>query len=457
MAMRSVVSSRLKAVGLHTLAQVITIHSVAGNWTAERVSHGNVTTKIFIGNKSRNKEAEAARKRFGLGDEENMLLNIGSHGCVPTKTFIGNKSRNKEVEAARKKFELGDVINMLNDIGSHDDATTKTLTGNVLSNKEVEAHRKRTQLGGKTNMSVDKGSHDAVATKTLTGNMLRNKGVEAPRKRSRLGDKTNMLVDIVGSHDDVTTKTLIGNMLTNKEAEAPRKRARLGDKTSMLVDKDSQGNVATKTFIGNKSRNKDAEGPRKIFSLTDRTKFLVHILLRLKDSKEAVYGALDSFAACEEKFPLTILKRALYQLEQKQQWHRIIQVIKWILSKGQAMTMETYEQLLCALDKDCRAEEAHTFWDKRIGSNLFSVPWQMCASMIYIYQRNNMPENLIKLFNDLEMQNWKPPDKAVIKKVADTYEILGLHDEQERVLKKYESLFTASSKTGSKKKKGKRS
>lgn len=416
MAMRSVVSSRLKAVGLHTLAQVITIHSVAGNWTAERVSHGNVTTKIFIGNKSRNKEAEAARKRFGLGDEENMLLNIGSHGCVPTKTFIGNKSRNKEVEAARKKFELGDVINMLNDIGSNDD----------------------------------------VATKTLTGNMLRNKEVEAPRKRTQLGDKTNMLVD-KGSHDDVTTKTLIGNMLTNKEAEAPRKRARLGDKTSMLVDKDSQGNVATKTFIGNKSRNKDAEGPRKIFSLTDRTKFLVHILLRLKDSKEAVYGALDSFAACEEKFPLTILKRALYQLEQKQQWHRIIQVIKWILSKGQAMTMETYEQLLCALDKDCRAEEAHTFWDKRIGSNLFSVPWQMCASMIYIYQRNNMPENLIKLFNDLEMQNWKPPDKAVIKKVADTYEILGLHDEQERVLKKYESLFTASSKTGCKKKKGKRS
>lgn len=416
MAMRSVVSSRLKAVGLHTLAQVITIHSVAGNWTAERVSHGNVTTKIFIGNKSRNKEAEAARKRFGLGDEENMLLNIGSHGCVPTKTFIGNKSRNKEVEAARKKFELGDVINMLNDIGSNDDVATKTLTGNMLRNKEVEAPRKRTQLGDKTNMSVDKGSHD-----------------------------------------DVTTKTLIGNMLTNKEAEAPRKRARLGDKTSMLVDKDSQGNVATKTFIGNKSRNKDAEGPRKIFSLTDRTKFLVHILLRLKDSKEAVYGALDSFAACEEKFPLTILKRALYQLEQKQQWHRIIQVIKWILSKGQAMTMETYEQLLCALDKDCRAEEAHTFWDKRIGSNLFSVPWQMCASMIYIYQRNNMPENLIKLFNDLEMQNWKPPDKAVIKKVADTYEILGLHDEQERVLKKYESLFTASSKTGSKKKKGKRS
>lgn len=376
MAMRSVVSSCLKAVGLHTLAQVTTIHSVAGNWTAERGSHGNVTTKIFIGNKSRNKEAEAARKRFGLGDEENMLLNIGSN--------------------------------------------------------------------------------DDVATKTLTGNMLRNKEVEAPRKRTQLGDKTNMLVD-KGSHDDVTTKTLIGNMLTNKEAEAPRKRARLGDKTSMLVDKDSQGNVATKTFIGNKSRNKDAEGPRKIFSLTDRTKFLVHILLRLKDSKEAVYGALDSFAACEEKFPLTILKRALYQLEQKQQWHRIIQVIKWILSKGQAMTMETYEQLLCALDKDCRAEEAHTFWDKRIGSNLFSVPWQMCASMIYIYQRNNMPENLIKLFNDLEMQNWKPPDKAVIKKVADTYEILGLHDEQERVLKKYESLFTASSKTGCKKKKGKRS
>lgn len=413
--MRSAVFNRLKAVRLHTLRRAAAIHSVTGSSAAERGSHGNAATKTFIGNESRNKEAEAARKRFMLGHKENMLVDIGSHGNVATKTFIGNKSRNKEAESAGKKFELGDVINMLNDIGSH---------GNV-------------------------------AAKTLTGNILRNKEVEAPSKRFGIGDKTNILVNI-GSHSNIPTKKFTGNKSRIKEVEAPRKRFELGDKTNILDDIDSQGNVATKTIIGNMSRNKEAKAPRKIFGLTERTSLLVDILLRLKDSKEAIYGALDSFAACEEKFPLTVLKRALYQLEQKQQWHRIVQVIKWILSKGQAMTMETYEKLLCALDKDRRAEEAHAFWDKRIGSNLRSVPWQMCASMIYIYQRNNMPEKLIKLFNALEMHNWKPPDKAVIKKVADTYQLLGLQVEQEKVLKKYESLFTASSNTGSKKKKGKR-
>lgn len=306
--------------------------------------------------------------------------------------------------------------------------------------------------------SVYQGSHGNVAAKALTGNMLRNKEVEARSKRFGLGDRTNVLVDI-GSHGNIPTKTFTGNSNKSriKEVEAPRKRFELGDKTNMLVDIDSQANVATKPIIDKKLRNKEAKAPRKLFGLTERTSMLVDILLRLKDSKDAIYGALDSFAACEEKFPLTVLKRALHQLEQKQQWHRIVQVIKWIFSKGQAMTMETYEQLLCALDNDCRAEEAHAFWDKRIGNNLRFVPWQMCASMIYIYQRNNMPEKLIKLFNDLEMHNWKPPDKAVVKKVADTYELLGLQEEQERVLKKYESLFTASSNTGSKKKKGKRS
>ena len=53
---------------------------------------------------------------MSLNLKETLLQ--GSHGSVPTKTFIGNKSRNKVVEAARKRFELGDVINMLNDIDS---------------------------------------------------------------------------------------------------------------------------------------------------------------------------------------------------------------------------------------------------------------------------------------------------------------------------------------------------
>eukprot|EP01018_Ginkgo_biloba_P028323 Gb_10601 [translate_table: standard] len=165
------------------------------------------------------------------------------------------------------------------------------------------------------------------------------------------------------------------------------------EQTEVLVERnsESQGSSdhATKTVVGDKSRMR--------VGLGDKTNMLVDILLKLKDSKEAVYGALDSWVAWEQDFPLVVLKRALHILEKKQQWHRIIQVIKWILSKGQATTMGTYEQLLRALDKDRRAEEAHAFWEKRIGSNLHSVPWQLCTFMIYMYQRNNMPERLIKV------------------------------------------------------------
>lgn len=212
----------------------------------------------------------------------------------------------------------------------------------------------------------------------------------------------------------------------------------------------SHGNGATEI-------NSDSivEAPRRRMKLGEKTNILVDRLLKVKNSKEAVYGALDSWVAWELDFPLAVLKRASYQLQQKEKWHLIIQVIKWMLSKGQAMTMGTYEQLLRALERDHRAEEAHAFWEKRIGSDLHSVPWQLCTFMIYMYARNNMPERLIKLFNDLEMFNRKPPEKAVIEKVAAAYESLGLQEERERVLEKYQSLFTASPNSRSKKKKGK--
>ena len=49
-------------------------------------------------------------------------------------------------------------------------------------------------------------------------------------------------------------------------------------------------------------------------------------LLDLKDSKEAVYGALDAWVAWEPNFPIVSLKRALLMLEKEEQWHRIVQV-----------------------------------------------------------------------------------------------------------------------------------
>ena len=73
------------------------------------------------------------------------------------------------------------------------------------------------------------------------------------------------------------------------------------------------------------------------------------------------------------------------------------QVVKWMLSKGQGTTMGTYGQLIRALDMDHRAEEAHEFWVKKIGTDLHSVPWHLCHRMISVYYRNNMLENLVKV------------------------------------------------------------
>ncbi|ONK78319.1 uncharacterized protein A4U43_C02F17210 [Asparagus officinalis] len=165
-------------------------------------------------------------------------------------------------------------------------------------------------------------------------------------------------------------------------------------------------------------------------------------LLDLKDSKQAVYGTLDAWVAWEHNFPLVSLKRALLVLQKEEQWHRIVQVIKWMLSKGQGTTMGTYEQLIRALEKDGRAEEAHQLWVKKISHDLHSVPWTFCELMISIYYRNNMLSRLVKLFKGLESYERRPPYKSIVQKVADAYEMLGILEEKNRVLEKYSDLFS---------------
>ncbi|PPD90943.1 hypothetical protein GOBAR_DD12118 [Gossypium barbadense] len=232
-------------------------------------------------------------------------------------------------------------------------------------------------------------------------------------------------------------------------------------------------------------------------SRKDKIKFLVTTLLDLKDSKEAIYSALDAWVAWEQNFPIGPLKNVILALEKEHQWHRIvqvyptstgrpqvesiycemvlggclalvlelrhvlfflsnpicltiifqvkkedtIQVIKWMLSKGQGNTMGTYGQLLRALDMDNRADEAHQFWVKKVSADLHSVPWQLCGLMISVYYRNNMLENLVKLFKGLEAFGRKPTDKSIVQRVADAYEMLGLLEEKERVLEKYKDYL----------------
>ncbi|XP_031256786.1 pentatricopeptide repeat-containing protein At4g18975, chloroplastic isoform X4 [Pistacia vera] len=66
---------------------------------------------------------------------------------------------------------------------------------------------------------------------------------------------------------------------------------------------------------------------------------LVRIVSELPNEKEAVYGALDKWTAWETEFPLIATAKALNMLRQRGQWRRVIQVAKWMLSKGQGATM----------------------------------------------------------------------------------------------------------------------
>ncbi|KAK6161385.1 hypothetical protein DH2020_004766 [Rehmannia glutinosa] len=180
--------------------------------------------------------------------------------------------------------------------------------------------------------------------------------------------------------------------------------------------------------------------PRK-----DKISFLVSTLMDIQDNKEAVYSTLDAWVAWERNFPIGALKNVLLALEKEKQWHRIIQVIKWMLSKGQGTTRGTYGQLIEALDMDHRVEEANEVWNKKLAFDLHSVPWKLCKLMISVYYRNNMLEDLVKLFKGLEAFDRKPPEKSIVQKVADAYELLGLPEEKERVLEKYKDLFVESS------------
>ncbi|KAL5206135.1 hypothetical protein ABZP36_034344 [Zizania latifolia] len=185
------------------------------------------------------------------------------------------------------------------------------------------------------------------------------------------------------------------------------------------------------------------QGPvGKNLSSAEKRKFLVNTFFDLEDSKEAVYNTLDAWVAFEQDFPVALIKQALEALEKEEQWHRIVQVIKWMLSKGQGNTIRTYEQLVCALEKDNRAEEACRIWEDKIAAHdLRSVPWSFCNLMFGIYYRNNKLDRLIELFKNLEACGRKFPSKDILRKVEDAYEMLGLTEEKKEMLDKYKDLY----------------
>jgi len=173
----------------------------------------------------------------------------------------------------------------------------------------------------------------------------------------------------------------------------------------------------------------------KIGTVSKSEKLVEHVKA-LSNVKEEVYSALDSFIAWEVEFPLIVIKKALRKLQVEKEWKRIIQISKWMLSKGQGKTMGTYYMLLNALANERRIEEAEELWMEIFNRHMEYVPRMFFTRIITMYERNNMTEKLLEVFADMEELGVKPERLAVVK-IASTFKNMGMMDKYEKVFKKY--------------------
>ncbi|XP_042470477.1 pentatricopeptide repeat-containing protein At4g21190-like isoform X2 [Zingiber officinale] len=160
------------------------------------------------------------------------------------------------------------------------------------------------------------------------------------------------------------------------------------------------------------------------------------IIKGLSNVKEEVYGALDSFVAWELEFPLVVVKKALKTLEFEKEWKRIIQVIKWMFSKGQGKTMGTYYTLLNALAEDGRLEEGEELWMKIFNENLENLPRIFFMKMITLYYRKGMHEKMFEVFADMEELGIRP-DQSIVSMLGDVFQKLGMVDKYDKLNRKY--------------------
>lgn len=163
---------------------------------------------------------------------------------------------------------------------------------------------------------------------------------------------------------------------------------------------------------------------------------LVECIKELSNVKEEVYGALDSFIAWDLEFPLITVKKALKSLEREKEWKRIIQVTKWMLSKGQGRTMGSYYLLLYALAEDGRIDEAEELWTKLFSDNLESMPRMFFDRMIAIYYRRQMHDKMFEVFADMEELGIRPT-VSIVNMVGDVFQKLGMLDKYQKLHKKY--------------------
>ncbi|XP_015579492.2 pentatricopeptide repeat-containing protein At4g18975, chloroplastic isoform X2 [Ricinus communis] len=167
---------------------------------------------------------------------------------------------------------------------------------------------------------------------------------------------------------------------------------------------------------------------------------LVRIVCELPDEKECVYGALDKWTAWETEFPLIAVAKGLRILRKHNQWLRVIQVAKWMLSKGQGTTMGTYDTLLLAFDMDNRVDEAASLWNMILHTHVRSISKRLFSRMISLYDHHNMPDGIIEIFADMEELGVRP-DEDTVRRVARAFKELGQEEKQKLVLKRYMSRW----------------
>ncbi|KAI4350251.1 hypothetical protein L6164_004723 [Bauhinia variegata] len=176
-------------------------------------------------------------------------------------------------------------------------------------------------------------------------------------------------------------------------------------------------------------RRDSAQSGQKAFSL-------VRIVTELPNEKEAVYGALDKWTAWEIEFPLIAVAKALKILRQRRQWVRVIQVAKWLLSKGQGTTMGTYDTLLLAFDMDRRVDEAESLWNMILHAHTRCVSKRLFSRMISLYDHHNMPDKIIEVFADMEELQVRP-DQDTVRRVARAFGELNQEEKRKMVMKRY--------------------
>ncbi|XP_072086217.1 pentatricopeptide repeat-containing protein At4g18975, chloroplastic [Arachis hypogaea] len=205
-------------------------------------------------------------------------------------------------------------------------------------------------------------------------------------------------------------------------------------RSNSLSEKEKQGKKQQKKRVAKKEhhlwKSRDsAQSGQKALNL-------IRIVSQLPNEKEAVYGALDKWTAWETEFPVIAAAKALKILRKRRQWLRVIQVAKWMLSKGQGATMGTYDTLLLAFDMDKRVDEAESLWNMIVHAHTRSVSKRLFSRMVTLYDHHHLPEKIIEIFADMEELQVKP-DEDTVRRVANAFRKLGQEEKCKLVRKRY--------------------